>query len=55
MDTDKHPDVSRTFEVRAIPDARILDADGTEIRRVVGFKNAQRMLAILKQVKSGGK
>lgn len=48
VDTDRHPDVSRWFKVQGIPDARILDQDGQERGRAVGFKTVEQTLAFLR-------
>jgi len=49
VDTDGHPELSRLFQVSAIPEIRILDRTGREIRQIEGFQDVQQMLAILKR------
>lgn len=47
VDTDDHPQVARYFGVAGIPDGRILQADGTELTRFLGFKDASEILTLL--------
>ena len=50
IDTDDEPAATKSFDVAGIPDLRILSATGTELRKLVGFKDAKTMLDILQQV-----
>ncbi|RMG10143.1 MAG: thioredoxin [Planctomycetota bacterium] len=43
VDTDEHPEVAQHFGVRGIPDLRILDADGRELRRAIGFRSPAQL------------
>ena len=51
VNTDVHPDVSRHFKVRGIPDARILAPDGTELGRMLGFKSADETIELLRKAR----
>lgn len=48
VDTDEHPDVPKHFGVAGIPDVRILKADGTEVARFRGFKEANTVVETLR-------
>lgn len=52
VDTDKHPQISRWFGVAGIPDIRILDSNGTELKQVVGFKAASNFSKTLRTLKN---
>lgn len=41
VDTDEHPELARAFEVEGLPDIRLLSADGTEIRTLKDFQDAE--------------
>ena len=51
VDTDEHPEASRYFGVRGIPDARILAPDGAERARIFDFQNADAVLKVLRGVR----
>ncbi|MBI4613737.1 MAG: thioredoxin family protein [Planctomycetes bacterium] len=53
IDADEHPEVSKRFGVAGIPDARVLETDGTEVARFIGFKDASEVLGILRAARGG--
>lgn len=46
IDTDDDPGIAKRFGVAAIPDARVLGPDGTEVARFVGFKTPDQVLKV---------
>jgi len=47
IDTDEYPALTQKFGVVAMPDIRILAPDGKEIRRVLGYKDAEEFATVL--------
>lgn len=48
IDTDKQrPDLAKKLEVRSYPSVILLDADGKELRRILGFQKPEQMRAWL--------
>jgi hypothetical protein len=45
VERDKHPDLVKQYEVKALADLRLLDADGHERDRMVGFTSAPKLVA----------
>lgn len=54
LDTDAHAEVSKHFGVAGIPDVRILRADGTEVARFLGFKEAGDVRKVLRAARGEG-
>ncbi len=50
VDTDKHPDLARSFGVVGLPDIRFLAPDGTERRRLQDFQDAKSFAAELRKL-----
>jgi len=55
VNTDEHPSIARRFGVTAIPDARILAPDGTEVARISGFHPAEEVAETLRKARGGSK
>ncbi len=49
VDTDEYPEIAKRFGVNSLPDVRILDASGTELRRLMNFQDAAAFSAALQQ------
>jgi thiol:disulfide interchange protein len=50
IDTDKvRPDLAKKLEIRSYPTVILMDANGKELRRSLGFQPAPEMLAFLKK------
>jgi len=47
VDTDKHSDLAKAFGVVGLPDLRILDSNGNELRKMVGFQDADALAEVL--------
>ncbi|HWQ11080.1 MAG TPA: hypothetical protein VN436_18295, partial [Holophaga sp.] len=48
LDTDKvRPDLARPLRILGYPTVLVLDGDGRELRRLLGFQGPERMLAFL--------
>src|SRR5262245_39898859 len=45
VEHDKRPDLVKQYGVKALADLRLLDADGNERDRLVGFTSAPRLVA----------
>jgi thiol:disulfide interchange protein len=52
IDIDQQQDLAQKYQVDSIPDIRILDADGKEVGKVVGYGGAEPLLSELKRAKS---
>ncbi len=50
VDTDKHPELAKAFGVTGLPDIRILDADGNELQRLLGFQDAESFSKVLQGI-----
>src|SRR5262245_43906113 len=44
IDFDKNPDLAKRYGVQPLADLRILDPDGREVAKLVGFSSAARLL-----------
>src|SRR5262245_8876873 len=44
IDFDKNPDLAKRYGVQPLADVRILDPDGHEVAKLVGFSSATRLL-----------
>jgi len=50
VDTDKvRKDLAKTLQIRSYPTVILLDADGRETRRILGFHKPEAMMAFLNQ------
>src|SRR5262245_41046436 len=45
VEHDKHPELVKQYGVKALADLRLLDADGNERDRMVGFTSAAKLVA----------
>jgi hypothetical protein len=43
VDVDQEPDVAKKHRAKALPDLRLLDADGRELRQLLGFSSPERL------------
>ncbi len=43
------PDLARTLQIRSFPTVVLLDGEGREVRRILGYQKPAEMLAWLKQ------
>lgn len=50
VDTDKHPDLARSFGVVGLPDIRLLNSEGKELRKLRGFQSPDQMKNALRSV-----
>src|SRR5215510_1613269 len=50
VDHDRNPDLVRQYGVQALPDLRLLDAEGREVTRLLGFTSAPRLAAACKAI-----
>lgn len=50
VDTDEHPDLAKHFGVVGLPDLRFLKSDGTEVKRLTDFQDAELFTESLKAV-----
>lgn len=50
VDTDQHPELARAFGVTGLPDLRILDGQGNELKRLVGFQDAESFSKVLNDI-----
>ena len=41
IDTDENPEIAKHFDVSGLPDIRFLDPDGTEVKKLRGFQDAE--------------
>ncbi len=41
IDTDENPEIAKHFGVSGLPDIRLLDPDGTEVKKLRGFQAAE--------------
>ena len=48
IDVDENPDLARQFAAESIPTMVVLNTDGEEVRRHVGFLSASDLLAFLR-------
>lgn len=55
IDVDKLPDFQKQFKADGLPTTVVLDPSGKEIGRVVGYQDATRFAAFLKDPGSGGR
>ena len=53
VDTDVHPDLATAFSVSGLPDIRILDPDGRQLRKLTGFQDAPSFRAVLTEILAG--
>lgn len=52
VDTDEHPALAKHFEVEGLPDIRFLKPDGTEVRRLNDFQDAELFTEALQKLLS---
>ena len=50
VDTDKHPDLARSFGVVGLPDIRLLNSEGKELQKLRGFQSPDQMKNALRSV-----
>lgn len=50
METGEGPDLSRRYKVKAYPTMLVLDAEGNELGRVVGYRDAEGLLGELDKI-----
>lgn len=51
VDTDKEPAIAQKYGVGGIPDLRILDKNGSELKKMVGYRPLAQLLQELSEVK----
>ncbi|NTV72984.1 MAG: thioredoxin family protein, partial [Holophaga sp.] len=50
IDADKvRPDLAKTLQIRSFPTVVLLNGEGREVRRILGYQKPAEMLAWLKQ------
>jgi len=52
VDTDEHPELAKHFGVTGLPDIRFLKSDGSELRRLTDFQDAQLFSEALRKLLS---
>lgn len=51
VDTDEHPEFAKHFGVVGLPDLRFLNSDGSEIKRLTDFQDAELFVDTLRSVR----
>ena len=50
VDVDRDPDLARQYAAKALPDLRLCDPEGKELRQLLGFSSPERLLQQCQQV-----
>lgn len=53
IDVDQHRDLAAHFAIRSIPTIIFLDSDGNEVKRFIGYRDADRFLEEFESVGEG--
>ena len=53
VDIDRHPELATRYQVNGTPTVMVLNADGTPIKREVGYMDEAEFLAMMSQVRGG--
>jgi len=49
VDSDEHPQLAKQFQVTGLPDIRFLDSEGNELRKLIGFQDAESFQMVLQK------
>ena len=53
VDVDQHRDLAAHFSIRSIPTIIFLDSDGNEVKRFIGYRDADRFLEEFNSIGEG--
>ncbi len=53
IDVDENRDLAARFSIRSIPTIIVLDADGNEVTRFIGYRDADRFLSEFEAIEEG--